>query len=62
MRFVAKTLGVGDGEKALIDLRWEETGRGRDNRSIDGGRPDLQITSILSPIPSDQILAATIVA
>ena len=26
MGFVAKTLGLGDGENALIDLRWDEAG------------------------------------
>jgi len=26
MGFVAKTLGLGDGEKALIDLPWDEAG------------------------------------
>jgi hypothetical protein len=61
MGFVAKTLGLGDGEKALIDLRWDETGCGRDNRGA-GGRLDFRFASTLSLIPSDQILASTIVS
>jgi hypothetical protein len=30
--FVANPFGLGDGEKALIDLRRDEARRGRDNR------------------------------
>ena len=61
MGFVAKTLGLCNGQNALIDLRGEEAGRGRDNRGV-GGRPDFQITATLSPIQGDQILAPAIVA
>src|ERR1019366_6739262 len=61
MGFVAKTLGLGDGEKALIDLRWDEAGCGRDDNRAAGGRADFQFTSSLRPIPGDQILATAIV-
>jgi hypothetical protein len=36
-------------------------GEAGDNRGV-GGRPDFQIMSTLSPIPSDQILASAVVA
>jgi hypothetical protein len=61
MGFITQTLGLGDSEKALIDMPWNEGGGGRDNNRGVCGRADFQITSTLSPIPSDQILAATIV-
>ena len=61
MGFIAKTLGLGNGQNALIDLRGEEAGRGRDSRGV-GGRLDFQITSPLRPIPGDQILASAVVA
>jgi hypothetical protein len=31
MRFVTQPLGLGDGEKALIDLSWDQTRCGWDN-------------------------------
>jgi len=34
MDFVAKALGLGYGQNALIDLRREEAGYGRDNRGV----------------------------
>jgi hypothetical protein len=61
MGFVAKTLGFGDGENALINLSRQEAEWERDERGV-GGWPDFQLTSALSPIPGDQILASTIVA
>src|SRR5262249_36492307 len=34
MGFVAKTFGLSDGENALVDLRRDQTGCGRDNRGV----------------------------
>ena len=62
MGFVAQPFGLGDGEKALIDLPRDEAGCGRDDNRAAGGRPDVQFTSSLRPIPGDQILATAIVA
>ena len=62
MGFVAQPFGLGDGEKALIDLPWDEAGCGRDNDRAAGGRPEFQFTANLSPIPGDQILATAIIA
>jgi hypothetical protein len=62
MGFVTQPLGLGNCEKALIDLPRHEAGCGRDNNRAAGGRATFQFTSPRRPIPGDQILAAAIVA
>src|SRR5665811_961314 len=62
MGFVTQPCGLGDGEKALVDLCWNETWGGRDNNRSACRRPAFQFTAALRPIPRDQILATTIIA
>ena len=62
MGFVTQPLRFGDGEKAFVDLPWDEAGGGRNDNRAASGRAAFQFTATLRPIPSDQILAPTIVA
>ena len=48
MRLVAKTLGLGDGEDALIDLPWHKAGRCGNNRAT-GGPLSIQFTPAPAP-------------
>ena len=62
MGFVTQPLGLGDGEKALVDWPRHKPGRDRDNNRGTGGRPDFQFAATLRPIAGDHVLAAAIVA
>ena len=51
MGFVPQPLGLGDGEKAFVDLGRDKARRGRHNNRTAGWWPDFQFTSPLRPIP-----------